>query len=115
MGVKITIDRMRIMARVKSGIKEMIPAVSEQALTDCNYFARRDQGTLIQSSQTASNLQEGKLVWNTPYAKKMYYTGTPSKDVNPNASLMWCDKARDTFGGDWQETAQKNFNKGMGK
>lgn len=112
--VTVTLDRARVKARIKAGIDKMIPAVTEQALADCNYFAKRDQGTLIESSETASDIQNGELVWNTPYAKKQYYTGTPSKDVNPNASLMWCEKAKDTYGGDWQKIAQKQFEEGMG-
>ena len=104
----------------------MIPAVAEQALADCNYFARRDQGTMIKSSQTASDLKKGDLVWDTSYAKKgdlawdtsyakkVYYTGTPSHDVNPNASLMWCEKAQAEFGKDWEKIGQKSFAKGMG-
>lgn len=115
MGVKITIDRSAIVARVKSGVKAMIPAVSEQALADCNYFARRDQGTMIQSSETASDLQAGRLVWDTAYAKKVYYTGSPSKDVNPNASLMWCEKAKGTYGKDWDKIAQKSYTRGFNK
>lgn len=112
--VEITINRSRISARIRSGIEKMIPAVAEQALADCNHFAKRDQGTLIESSETASDLAAGELVWNTPYAKKQYYSGTPSKDVNPNASLMWCEKAHDTYGADWQKIAQKQFEEGMG-
>ena len=114
MGVKVTFDRSRVAARIQSGIDRMIPAVAEQALADCNYFARRDQGTLIQSSETASDLQKGELVWNTPYAKKVYYTGTPSTDVNPNASLMWAHKAKDTYSKEWGKIAQKAFEMGMG-
>ena len=112
--VTVTLDRARAKARIKAGIDKMIPAVAEQALADCNYFAKRDQGTLIESSETASDIQNGELVWNTPYAKKQYYTGTPSKDVNPNASLMWCEKAHDTYGADWEKIAQKQFEEGMG-
>ena len=111
--VTINIDSPRVAARIKSGVGRMIPAVAEQALADCNYFARRDQGTLIQSSETASDLQRGELVWDTPYAKRVYYTGTPSKDENPNASLMWCEKAKSTDGADWQKIAQKQFEEGM--
>lgn len=55
--VQITINRSRISARINAGINKMIPAVAEQALADCNYFARRDQGTMIESSETASDLQ----------------------------------------------------------
>ena len=115
MGVKVTFSRAKVAARIKSGIKSMIPTVAEQALADCNYFARRDQGTMIQSSETASDLKNGELVWDTPYAKKVYYTGKPSHDENPNASLMWCQKAYDTFGEDWNEIAQISFSEGMNK
>lgn len=115
MGVKVTVDKSKVAAKIAAGKAAMIPAVAEQALADCNYFARRDQGTMIESSETASDLQAGKLVWDTPYAKKAYYTGTPSKDVNPNASLMWCEKAKAEFGKDWDEIAQKNFGEGMNK
>ena len=112
--VTITTNRSRIAARIKAGVKRFVPAVAEQALADCNFFARRDQGTMIESSETASDIQKGELVWNTPYAKRVYYTGTPSKDVNPNASLMWCEKAHDTYGAEWEKVAQKQFEEGMG-
>lgn len=115
MGVKVTIDRSRVAARINTAKETMIPAVAEQALADCNYFARRDQGTMIQSSETASDLKKGELVWDTPYAKKAYYTGTPSKDVNPNASLMWCEKAKNTYVKDWQAIGQTKFTEGMDK
>lgn len=111
--VSIQIDRARVAARVTAGKNRMIPAVAEQALADCNHFARRDQGTMIQSSETASDLQKGELVWNTKYARRVYYTGKPSTDENPNASLLWCEKARDTFGKDWQQIAQNQFSEGM--
>lgn len=113
MAVKIKMDKSAVVGRIKAGKAAMVPAVAEQALADCNYFARRDQGTLIQSSETASDLKNGDLVWNTPYAKKVYYTGTPSHDVNPNASKMWCEKAQAEFGEDWEKIAQKSFAKGM--
>ena len=115
MGVKVTVDKSRVAARIKAAKETMIPAVAEQALSDCNYFARRDQGTMIESSETASDLQKGELVWDTPYAKKVYYTGSPSKDANPNASLMWCEKAKNTYGKDWQAIGQTKFTEGMDK
>ena len=112
--VTVTIDRSRVAARIKAGKMAMVSAVAEQALSDCNYFAKRDQGTLIESSQTASDIENGLLVWNTPYAKKQYYTGAPSLEQNPNASILWCEEAHDHFGREWDKTAQKSFAKGMG-
>lgn len=114
MAVKIIRNDTRIRARVTGGKEKMVYAVAEQALRDCNYYCRQDQGTLISSSHSASVPREGRLIWNTPYAKRVYYTGTPSKDVNPNASLMWCETARAAFGKDWDKIAQKTFSGGMG-
>ena len=114
MAVKISIDRSRVAARIKAGTAAMIRTVSEQALSDCNYFAKRDQGTLIESSQTASDVENGQLVWDTPYARRQYYTGAPSLDQNSNASIMWCEVAHDAHGKDWHKAAQKAFTKGMG-
>ena len=112
--VTVTIDRSRVAARIKAGKMAMVSAVAEQALPDCNYFAKRDQGTLIESSQTASDVENGQLVWDTPYARRQYYTGTPSLDQNPDASILWCEEAHDHFGKDWNKIAQKAFAKGMG-
>ena len=110
MSVKVTMDRAACSARLKSRFEsKVIPVLSEQVLKDSNFYARMDTGTMIDSSQTASDFKAGKLVWDTPYAKKVYYTGTPSKDRNPNASLMWAHKAKNTKNKDWQKLAQKEW------
>ena len=114
MGVKVTFDRSRVAARIQSGIDRMIPAVAEQALADSNKYCRVYQGQLKQSSETASDIKKGELVWDEPYAHKVYYTGEPSLDHNKKASLMWAHKAKDTHLADWQNAAQKAFGMGMG-
>ena len=52
---------------------------------------------------------------DTEYAKKMYYTGTPSKDVNPNASLMWADKGVKEHREQIDKIAQNAFEEGFGE
>lgn len=112
--IKVQTNTADIIAKIQAGKAAMIPAVAEQALADCNYFCKRDQGTLVQSSETASDLKKGDLVWDTPYARRQYYTGQPSKNVNPNAEKQWCEKAQAEFGEDWEKIGQKSFAKGMG-
>ena len=75
--------------------------LSSQILADSNRYARMDEGTMILSSLEKSNLQKGELVWDTAYAKRVYFTGTPSHDKNPSAELMWVHVARDRHGKDW--------------
>ena len=75
--------------------------LSSQVLADSNKHARMDTGEMIMSSLRASDLPKGELVWDTPYAKRVYFTGTPSTDRNPDAELMWVHVARDRYSKDW--------------
>ena len=93
----------------KKAIDLAMFAAKEQVLTDCNYYCRQDQGTLIASALAEENNCEITISWNTPYAKRVYYTGKPSKQVNPNASLQWAEKAQDSFGKDWVEIIRKGI------
>lgn len=114
MPVTITTNIPLIKLKVNSAWKKTLVPLAEQALTDCNYYVRQDTGALRSSSLSASIPREGLLIWNTPYAKRVYYTGSPSKEVNPNASLMWCEKAHAERGRDWQKIAQRLFDNALG-
>ena len=62
--------------------------LASQILGDANKHVRADTWALRDSSLEYSVPQEGLLVWNKPYAKRVYYTGTPSTDQNADAELM---------------------------
>lgn len=112
--VKVSTNRLRVRARVSRGERAMVAALTNQVVQDGNFFCKQDQGVLMSSALIASQPEKGLAIWDTPYAKRQYYTGAPSKDVNPNASTMWVEKARDVYGdNDWQQIAQKNFTGGM--
>lgn len=74
---------------------------------DCNKYVRIDKGTLRKSSYSASQPDRGLIIWNTPYARRVYYTGKPRTTVNPSASLMWCEKAKAEHMKKWQQMAAK--------
>lgn len=90
--VRVEFDKARLMQSIKAASQEGIAEVSTEALKDANDYARQDTGELIRSSIRASQPEKGILVWDTPYAKRVYYTGRPSTDTNPNASLLWAHK-----------------------
>lgn len=114
MGIKIKRNAAAIQAKIAAGEKKMVPAVTEAVIQYGNIFVREDQGVLKNSALISSRPQEGKAVWDTPYAKKVYYTGTPVTDVNPDASLMWVEKGVNTYKKELDQIAQKNFAEGMG-
>lgn len=114
MSVKIKLYEDAIKTRIKSGTELATIAVTEAVVEYGNIFVREDQGTLKDSALKKSQPKKGLAIWDTDYAKRVYYTGTPSKDVNANASLMWAQKGIDTHKTELQEIAQNAYRKGMG-
>lgn len=110
-GVKVFLDKGKVKDRIKDAIPFVNQAMSQQALKDSNFYARQQTSELIESSLRASDFQKGLLVWNTKYARKMYYVGRPRTDVNPNASKMWAHKARAEHGEEWEKIGQEEFKK----
>lgn len=92
-------------AQLKARWKAALPAISARVLADCNRYARDDTGTLIRSSYASSRLSEGRLSWTAPYARRVYYTGTPSRSHNPQASLRWCERAKAAHADAWAALA----------
>lgn len=108
--MKVKMDKGRVRVRIEERCaRKVIPALSEQILADSNDYARMDTGALIQSSLLHSTPQTGRLEWRTPYARKVYYTGTPSQDKNPRASRQWVEVARKNHKKDWEKLAQKLY------
>nr|DAV20518.1 MAG TPA: Minor capsid protein [Caudoviricetes sp.] len=114
MSIEVKSNIGSIKAKVKAGKAKMIPAVTEAVIEYGNIYVRVDQGQLEESSYIKSQPEKGLAVWDTPYAKRMYYTGTPSRDVNPQASLMWADKGVKKHKKELDKVAQNAFGKGMG-
>ncbi len=140
MAIKIKPNLGKIKAKVTAGTQAMKIAVTESVVEYGNIFVREDQGVLAASaligttlpdtvnrtgwsaedkknysSAKGSDPENGKAVWDTPYAKRVYYTGTPSKDKNPDASLMWAQKGVDTYKKELDAVAQNAFEKGLGE
>ena len=92
--------------------QKALPDIAAVVLADCNRYARDDTGRLIQSAYTASMLAQGKLIWSTPYARRVYYTGTPSRAQNPAASLRWCEKAKAARLAQWCKLAAQKLGGG---
>ena len=103
----------KIKMRINAGAKLATIAVTEAVIEYGNIFVRVDQGQLRDSALISSDPENGKAVWDTIYGKRMYYTGTPSHDKNPQASLMWAEKGVKTYKKEIDRIAQNAFEKGM--
>ena len=82
--------------RYRQAFEQNLPNLSREILDDCNFYCKEDTGALIASSETASDLAHGHLVWNAAsekgyvYAARQHYIiPTAYTTVNPNATWMW--------------------------
>jgi Minor capsid protein len=84
--------------------------LDNQVLKDSNYYAPQDQRFLIKSSILHSDLGNGKIVWQTPYAKRLYYNPQYnfSKDKNPNARGLWFEYAK-MYAPNWAKITQETI------
>lgn len=105
MKIKIQRNTPEIKLRIDGGETAMIAAVSEQILDYADPPVA--EGTLRDSAFISSRPKEGVLIWNTPYAKKQYYT---HKTKN-----MWAEKAVNSHKKELQKVAQNAFAGGMNK
>ena len=105
MSVKIQIDQNKVGLKVQGAWKESLLPLSAQILQDCNQYVKVDQHTMESSSYAASDLNNGKLVWDTPYAKRQYWEIKTS--LTPGRTWKWCETAKRKFKSDWQKLAEK--------
>lgn len=87
-----------------------LPKVADRILSDCNTYVRMQDGTLANSARSENGGRQ--IRWRTSYAKKVYHTGTPRKNVNPNASLRWCEVAKRKYSKEWADMATSLVNGG---
>ncbi len=92
-GFKIVSSIPRFVKRMKRTANNATEKLSSEFLKMCDPYTRFDTGELMRSAKTASQFKEGRLIWDTPYARRVYYTGVPSKDKHPKATLQWADVA----------------------
>ena len=107
MPVKIKIDENHIQTVIDNNWKSGLAMLSSIILADCNKYCKEDTGMLIMSSLIHSDLKNGKLIWQTPYAARQYYEiRTAYKHPNANASWRWCELAKTLHGERWGRQAQ---------
>jgi len=92
--VNFIFNKKAIESRVRTFGKIGTTEITNEFIKDANYHCRKDSGNLIRSAIANSHPEKGLAIWRTPYARRVYYTGTPGRDSNPNASLLWGEKAK---------------------
>ncbi|WP_028776126.1 minor capsid protein [Shimazuella kribbensis] len=94
--MRIRLDLGKIPPKFRKLGKEGQVLLDQEVLKDSNYYAPQDIGNLIQSGIRNTVFGSGKVIWNTVYARRLYYNPQYnfSKDKNPNADGLWFRRAK---------------------
>lgn len=112
--MKVSISKRAIEAKINGAFQKGLGQLSQEVLNDCNLYCKEYKGDLIASSLVHSRPQEGKLVWQTPYAKRQYWEiQTAFPDKNPNASWKWCEVAKRLHRDRWERQAERLFKENL--
>lgn len=128
--------------RIRGAAQRAVAITAQQVLADCNEYCPTDQQGLIDSAATHSDVENGNLVWATPYARYLYHgllmvdpkTGSAyaregqtkvlaspevqldfDRTLNPKAGSHWCERAKADHGAEWQEIYEAAFREELNK
>ena len=108
MPVKVFINRHDVEVKVEYAFKQGMGVLASEILDDCNQYCKMDTGDLIASSYIHSKLDEGKLIWQKPYARRQYWVirTAITDNGNPKATWKWCEVAKKNHIKQWERQAQ---------
>lgn len=140
MSVSFNFDVGGILENVDRANREAIEEMGEQIIADSNSLAPWGEGDLRSSALNNSDLKNGIIVWDTPYAQYLYYgvlmvgkngsawakrgekkeVKTPEQMLNfaqdhQNSQMLWYEKAKDINMEKWLKTYQQAFSRARRK
>jgi len=108
----VEMDVLKVAGRLSGRLSLAQAALDEQVLKDSNYFCPQAEGTLQSSGVLATKIGTGEVIWDTPYAHRLYVHPEYnfSKDKNPNARGKWFEEAKARHRDEWIVKAQGAIN-----
>ena len=112
--VKVEFDAATLVAKYHSRGKAAQVVLDEMVLTDTDPYVRYRTGALARSAHTASHIGRGKVIYDTLYAKKVYYdkNGHVSRDVHPLATPFWFEESKKKNFKSWMAAVDKILKEG---
>lgn len=107
MPIKLHFNRHATEARVMGAFKAGLSVLAGEIRDDCNEYCKMDTEMLIASSMVHSRLDQGLIIWQTPYARRQYWEiRTAYTDENPKATWRWCEYAKQAYKDKWARQAE---------
>ena len=109
MKYRLKINTKMTVARFHPKYEQAQKFLDSEVLRDSQPYVPFRTGYLMESGNTGTVIGSGEIVYNAPYARRMYYgTGYNfSKAKHPQASAQWFEKAKAVKLKDWTSGVQR--------
>lgn len=109
--VRVEVDMAKLYSKKDNALKAAQMQLDQDVLKDSNDYIPADEWNLKNSSIRASLIGLGRIIWDTPYAKRLYYNPQYnfSKDKNPNAQGLWFEAAKAERKEGWLESIREKY------
>lgn len=113
-GYRLVINTASCLNRFDGYYQKAQKWLDNEVLKDSDEYVPMDTGNLRNSGISGTKVGSGEVVYNAPYAKKMYYGKhyNFSKDKHPKACAQWFEKAKATKKDAWVKGANKIIKNG---
>ena len=98
MKCRLEIDTQVVVKKRGFGIGGQVQRyVDSEVLRLCEPYVPRDSTALIRSGTNNTNIGSGKVIYNTPYARKWYYTEAHFQGA-PKRGTRWFERMKNEGG-----------------
>lgn len=106
---RIEFDVEKLVAKYNNRAKVAQTILDESVLKDTDQYVRYRSGVLARSARTASRIGKGQIIYDTPYAKEVYYNQASrvTRDIHPNATPKWFEASKKKNEKHWLSAVEK--------
>ena len=107
--ITINLDTQKMLSHYDRLLKNATAMITLQIIKDTDKYVPFDTGATAKSAQVASNPKAGRIVYDTPYAQKIYEGDRMnfSRDAHPLACAHWADVSKGQYLGEWTDKVRK--------
>lgn len=114
MGIKVNIKINNLSEKYAKRLDKAQYVLDSAIVSDTEPYVPFRTGQLSASWQKNQTIGEGRIIYDVPYAKKMYYGVSANgnsynynKSYHPLATSHWLEKAKETYLESWLEKVAK--------
>lgn len=107
--MRLDIDTGKVLGRLRGNVEQAQRWLDNEVVKDSEPYVPFRKGVLTRSVYPSKNRGVGELLYNTPYARKLYYALGRAFNcaTHPQACAQWFEKAKAVCLGKWTKGANR--------